>query len=59
MTKESYEQELKFNVQQILNSNKFIILDKDVLKAMLNEEIRYSLDEATYILEQFKKGDVK
>lgn len=58
MTKKEVNQEIKFTKEQIINSNKFNIIQKDVLKALL-EDKQYSLDEAKKIIENFNKKEVK
>lgn len=51
-------QEVKFNKEQIINSSKFSVIEKDSLKALL-EDKEYSLEEVTKILEEFKKKEGK
>lgn len=59
MIMDNNEQEFKFNVHQILASNKFTYIEKDVLKAILNKDTKYALEEVNYLLEEFKKGEVR
>lgn len=59
MIMDNNEEELKFNVDQILASNKFTYIEKDVLKTILNKTTRYDLEQVNFLLEEFKKGDVK
>lgn len=58
MTKKEINQEVKFTKEQIVNSNKFNVIEKDILKALL-EDKEYSLDEAKKVLEDFNKKEVK
>ncbi|WP_291579556.1 hypothetical protein [Clostridium sp. UBA6640] len=57
MTKKEIEQ-IKFNKEQIVNSNKFTQIEKDILKALLDDK-EYSLEEANNIIDEFKKREVK
>ncbi|WP_315117768.1 hypothetical protein [uncultured Clostridium sp.] len=58
MTKKEVNQGIKFTKEQIINSNKFNVIEKDVLKALL-EDKQYSLDEAEKVIENFNKKEVK
>lgn len=58
MMRNDFEQGVKFGVDQILKSSKFTTIEKDVLAAILKED-SYSLEEARFMLEEFKKGDVR
>lgn len=58
MTKKEINQEVKFTKEQIVNSNKFNVIEKDILKALL-EDKEYNLDEAKKVLEDFNKKEVK
>ncbi|WP_291568752.1 MULTISPECIES: hypothetical protein [unclassified Clostridium] len=57
MTKKEIEQ-IKFNKEQIVNSNKFTQIERDILKALLDDK-EYSLEEAKNIIDEFKKREVK
>jgi regulator of replication initiation timing len=57
MTKKEIEQ-IKFNKEQIVNSNKFTQIERDILKALLDDK-GYSLEEAKNIIDEFKKREVK
>lgn len=57
MTKKEIEQ-IKFNKEQIVNSNKFTQIERDILKALLDDK-EYSLEEAKNIIHEFKKREVK
>lgn len=58
MTKKEINQEVKFTKEQIVNSNKFNVIEKDILKALL-EDKEYNLDEAKKIVDDFNKKEVK
>lgn len=58
MTKKEINQEIKFTKEQIINSNKFNMIQKDILEALL-ENKEYSLDEAKNIIDNFNKKEVK
>lgn len=51
-------EEVKFTKEQILSSKQFTVIEKDILKAIL-EDKEYSLDEVKKVLEEFKKKEVK
>lgn len=57
MTKKEIKQ-IKFNKEQIINSNKFTQIERDILKALLDDK-EYSLEEAKNIIDEFKKREVK
>jgi hypothetical protein len=52
------EQEIKFSKEQIVSSKQFSQIEKDVLKALL-EDKQYSLKEVNKILDDFKKKEVR
>ncbi|WP_164971389.1 hypothetical protein [Clostridium tetani] len=52
------EKETKFSKEQILSSKQFTIIEKDILKALL-EDKQYSLKEVKKIIDDFKKKEVK
>ncbi|WP_164968389.1 hypothetical protein [Clostridium tetani] len=52
------EKEIKFNKEQILSSKQFTVIEKDILKAIL-EDKQYSLKEVKKIAEDFNKKEVK
>ncbi|GAA0717197.1 hypothetical protein GCM10008905_02580 [Clostridium malenominatum] len=58
MTKKEINQEIKFTKEQIINSNKFNMIQKDILEALL-ENKEYSLDEVKNIIDNFNKKEVK
>ena len=51
------EKDIKFNKEQILSSSKFKVIEKDILKTLL-EDRDYSLLEVEKILEEFNKKEV-
>ncbi|WP_322392424.1 hypothetical protein [Clostridium perfringens] len=51
-------EEIKFSKEQIISSKQFAIIEKDILKAIL-EDKEYSLEEVKEILEEFNKKEVK
>jgi hypothetical protein len=50
--------EAEFTKEQILSSNKFTFIEKDILKALL-ENKAYSLKEVNTILDDFNKKEVR
>ncbi|BDR86132.1 hypothetical protein [Clostridium tetani] len=52
------EKEIKFSKEQILSSKQFTIIEKDILKALL-EDKQYSLKEVKKIIDDFNKKEVK
>ncbi|AJA42530.1 hypothetical protein phiCT453A_40 (endogenous virus) [Clostridium phage phiCT453A] len=52
------EKEIKFSKEQILSSKQFTVIEKDILKALL-EDKQYSLKEVKKIIDDFKKKEVK
>ncbi|MCD3211821.1 hypothetical protein G8T71_10685 [Clostridium botulinum C/D] len=52
------DEEVKFSKEQIVSSKQFTVIEKDILKAIL-EDREYSLEEVKEILEQFKEKEVK
>ncbi|BDR73629.1 hypothetical protein K144316041_23370 [Clostridium tetani] len=48
------EKETKFSKEQILSSKQFTVIEKDILKALL-EDKQYSLKEVKKIIDDFKK----
>lgn len=51
------KEKAKFNKKQILSSNKFKVIEKDILNAIL-EDKEYSLEEVRTILNEFNKKEV-
>lgn len=51
-------EEVKFTKEQIVSSKQFTVIEKDILKAILEDE-EYGLEEVKYILEEFKEKEVK
>ena len=51
-------EEVKFSKEQIVSSNQFSIIEKDILKAIL-EDKEYRLEEVKGILEKFNEKEVK
>ncbi len=51
--------EVTFTKEQIIRSNKFLRIDKDILRAILEDGKEYTLKECHGILEKFKKKEVK
>ncbi|MDU1348271.1 hypothetical protein [uncultured Clostridium sp.] len=58
MVKKEINNGVKFTKEQIVNSNKFTQIERDILKALLADE-SYSLEGAKKVLEDFKKKEVK
>lgn len=52
------EKEIKFSKEQILSSKQFTVIEKDILKALL-EDKEYSLKEIKKIIDDFNKKEVK
>ncbi|MBU3193467.1 hypothetical protein [Clostridium algidicarnis] len=52
------DKEIKFSKEQIVSSKQFAVIEKDILKAIL-EDREYSLKEVKRILEDFNKKEVK
>ncbi|WP_282804580.1 hypothetical protein [Clostridium tetani] len=52
------EKEIKFSKEQIISSKQFTVIEKDILKALL-EGKQYSLGEVRKIIDNFKKKEVK
>ncbi|WP_164509014.1 hypothetical protein [Clostridium rectalis] len=50
--------EIKFSKEQILSSKQFTVIEKDILKAIL-EDKEYSLKEVKKIIDDFNKKEVK
>ncbi|WML35349.1 hypothetical protein [Clostridium sp. OS1-26] len=51
-------EEVKFSKEQIISSNKFTVIEKDILKAIL-EDKEYSLEEVKELLEEFNEKEVE
>lgn len=49
---------MKFNKDQIIGSNKFKTIEKDILKVVL-EDKQYSLEEVNKILNKFRNEEVR
>ncbi|GAA0122251.1 hypothetical protein UT300018_15670 [Clostridium faecium] len=58
MTKKEINHEVKFTKEQIINSSKFTQIEKDILKALLDDK-QYSLEEVKNIIDDFNKKEVK
>lgn len=52
------KKDIKFSKKQTLSSNQFTTIEKDILKAVL-EDREYSLSEAKKIIEEFNNKEVK
>lgn len=52
-------EEVKFSKEQIISSSKFTYIEKDTLKALLDEKENYSLNEVDKLLKDFNKKEVK
>ncbi|WP_187291178.1 hypothetical protein [Clostridium sp. K25] len=52
------DEEVKFTKEQIVSSKQFTVIEKDILKAIL-EDKEYGLLEVKDILEEFKEKEVK
>ena len=52
------ENEIKFSKAQIVSSGKFTFMERDILKALL-ENKQYTLSEAKEILDNFNNKEVK
>ncbi|WMJ79536.1 hypothetical protein RBU49_11610 [Clostridium sp. MB40-C1] len=52
------EQEVKFTKEQIVSSKQFTVIEKDILKALL-EDKDYSLKEVKKVIQDFKEREVK
>lgn len=50
--------EIKFNKEQILNSNQFTTIEKDILSVILKKD-DYIIEEVKTILEDFKESEVE
>lgn len=57
--KATSSEEVKFGKHQIGSSSKFTYMEKDILKALLDEKEAYSLNEANDLLKDFNKKEVK
>lgn len=51
--------EVAFTKGQIIGSDKFLRIDRDILRAILEDGKEYTLKECHSILEKFKKKEVK
>ncbi|WP_167370801.1 hypothetical protein [Clostridium massiliodielmoense] len=51
------DEEVKFSKEQIVFSKQFTVIEKDILKAIL-EDRAYSLDEVKEVLEEFNGKEV-
>lgn len=49
----------KYSKKQILSSKKFSLIEKDVLKALIEDDKQYSIDEVEKMLKDFLKKGVK
>lgn len=52
------DKEVKFSKEQIISSKQFTVIEKDILKALL-EDKEYSLKEIKKIIDDFNKKEVK
>lgn len=50
-------QKSKFSKEQIVSSKKFTVIEKDILRAILDDK-EYEIEEITTILEEFKNKEV-
>ena len=48
---------VKYGKSELMKSKRFL-QDRDILKALLNDEDEYSIEEADDILKKWKKGKV-
>lgn len=48
----------KFTKQQIVGSKRYTQVEKDILTALLDDKLPYTLDDANAILEGFLKKEV-
>lgn len=48
---------VKYGKSELMKSKRFL-QDRDILKALLNDEHEYSVEEADDILKKWKKGKV-
>ncbi len=48
---------VKYGKSELMKSKRFL-QDRDILKALLNDEDEYSVEEADDILKKWKKGKV-
>ena len=58
MAKKGISNQPKYALAQILKSQKYSSVDKDVIKALCTKE-EYSLEEIDEIINNFKKGKVE
>ena len=49
----------KFTKQQFLESNRYTQVEKDIMTALLDDKLTYSLEEVNQILDGFRKKEVK
>ncbi len=49
----------KYSKKQILSSKKFSLIEKDVLKALIEDDKQYSIDEVVKLLKDFLEKGVK
>jgi hypothetical protein len=52
------ENKITFSKAQIVSSSRFSFIEKDILKALL-EDKKYTLEEAKKILDDFNKKEVR
>ncbi|MCD3234613.1 hypothetical protein IRP63_05400 [Clostridium botulinum] len=52
------DEEVKFSKGQIVSSIQFTVIERDILKAILQDK-EYGLEEVKDILEEFKEKEVK
>lgn len=58
MAKKEAGKEIKFTKEQILKSNNYVGIEKDIIDALL-EDKNYTLEEVNGILEDFNNKEVK
>lgn len=49
----------RFTKEKILTSKKFSSIEKDILKAVLKADGKYSIDDAKKVIEDFSKKEAK
>ncbi|MBM7868874.1 hypothetical protein JOC70_000343 [Clostridium pascui] len=58
MAKKEAVKEVKFTKEQILKSNNYVGIEKDIIDALLEDKC-YTLEEVKKILEDFNNKEVK
>jgi len=49
----------KYTKQQIVTSNRFAPVERDILSVLLKDEETYTLDQARAVLEEFARKEVR